>query len=205
MSAASIPRTTSRLARRCSTKIIALNKTVRPYTVRKGDTLYSIASKRALEVKELQSLNVGVDEKKLQPGQTILLPALAYSARDKQILKGIKANGPRVYPVRPGESITEIAANRGIPFEKISELNPNMNLSSLKGGEEILLPEGYYTKREKEMLQGIMPTPTPVLDVNVAAGVGTGLLLVGLLAGAFTSTDVFKSHKIFSIQSQNKP
>jgi LysM repeat protein len=63
----------------------------------------------------------------------------------------------RIYPVRKGETIQAIAANRGIPLDKLTQLNPAVDLNKLKGGEKLLLPGGYYTVREKEMLSTVPP------------------------------------------------
>ena len=40
----------------------------------------------------------------------------------------------------------------GIPIAEIEKLNPDINLSKLVGGENLVLPAGFYTKREKEVL-----------------------------------------------------
>lgn len=125
-------------------------------------------------------MNKKVDVREVRPGQTILLPANALSDRDRKILNGIKAKGPRVYPVRKGETIREIAQNRGIPMEKIRELNPRTDLRRIKSGQQILLPPGYYTTREKELLQGIMPTDKPFLDPSTKFQLGAlGIILIG--------------------------
>lgn len=67
---------------------------VRPYTVRKGDTLSSVCEKRGFELKDVLALNYGLDADLIVEGQTILLPASNLSARDKEILGGI---GPKTY------------------------------------------------------------------------------------------------------------
>ena len=65
---------------------------VRPYTVRKGDTLASIAEKRGLELKSLQKLHHEESNlNNLAEGQKILLPAGKLSARDKDIISGARA------------------------------------------------------------------------------------------------------------------
>jgi hypothetical protein len=40
----------------------------------------------------------------------------------------------------------------GIPLAEVEKLNPEVKLSELLGGEKILLPAGFYTQREKEVL-----------------------------------------------------
>ena len=75
----------------------------------------------------------------------------------------------RIYPVRKGETIQAIAANRGIPLDKLTQLNPAMDLNKLKGGEKLLLPGGYYTVREKEMLSTVQPLVATLLPPYVFA------------------------------------
>jgi LysM repeat protein len=131
----------------------------RPYTVRKGDYLYAVARKRGISIEQIKALNPSLDvttEDYLVPGMTILLPAGKLSERDNQILSGIGSGSKtRIYPVRKGETIQAIAANRGIPIEKLKQLNPAVDLEKLKGDEKLLLPGGYYTVREKEMLSTV--------------------------------------------------
>uniref|UniRef100_A0A7S0WQV1 LysM domain-containing protein n=1 Tax=Pyramimonas obovata TaxID=1411642 RepID=A0A7S0WQV1_9CHLO len=132
----------------------------RPYTVREGDTLFQIAKKRGISIDQMKALNARLDlnTELLHPGDTILLPAGKLSERDLQILSGIgKGSNMRIYSVRKGENIESIASNRGIPLSEVEKLNPDTNLSKLVGGENLLLPAGFYTKREKEVLSQVMP------------------------------------------------
>jgi len=157
----------------------------RPYTIRKGDSLYQIAKKRGLKVDQVKALNPALNDKTenyLVPGETILLPAGKLSQRDTEILAGIGSGKTRIYPVRKGETIETVAANRKIPLDKLKALNPTIDLQKLKGGENILLPSGYYTTREKEMLSVVMPESAlsftrasaalPVVLLIMLAGVG---------------------------------
>lgn len=77
-------------------------------------------------------LNPDVSGKKLQAGQTILLPAAKLSARDKEILDGI-GSSYRVYPVRKGETVADIMAKRGIQKAEMQALNPGMDLNKSQG------------------------------------------------------------------------
>lgn len=62
---------------------------MRPYTVRKGDTLTTIASKRGMSVEEIRKCNAGrVMDSEVKVGETILLPAGKLSKRDGEIIEG---------------------------------------------------------------------------------------------------------------------
>jgi len=164
----------------------------RPYTVRKGDYLYAVARKRGIAVEQIKALNPSLDvntEDYLVPGMTILLPAGKLSERDQAILSGIGSGSKtRIYPVRKGETIQAIAANRGIPLDKLTQLNPAMDLNKLKGGEKLLLPGGYYTVREKEMLSTVMPDSALArpgdqrLSVAVPVVLTLGLIVAAVVA-----------------------
>jgi len=161
---------------------------VRPYTVRKGDTLESIASKRSMSPNDVKKYNKSLSKEgaELSPGMTILLPAERLSKRDQEIIDGIKGiNEPRVYPTRGGETIEDIITPRKISKADVERLNPNLKLGSLKPGTRVFLPPGKYTVREKEMLQGcgILPAETlnplavlgtPLARNTLAAVVGVG-------------------------------
>jgi hypothetical protein len=143
--------------------VAAGQASMRPYTLRKGDTLETIAQKRSMSVAEIMRCNAKKDGDAIGVGDTILLPAGKLSARDTEIIGGIaKINQPRVYPTRRGESIMDIIEPRGIAFEDVKRLNPGVNLGTFVNGETLLLPPGKYTAREKEMLQGcgILPAET---------------------------------------------
>lgn len=141
-----------------ASSVKAFQGTVRPYTLRSGDTLESISKKRALTVEQLLGINPELDPKKLRDGQTILLPSEKLSSRDKEILDGIGA-GYRVYPVREGETVSDIITKRKITMEEMQSLNPGVDFMALKANQVLKLPASKYTVREREMLigSGILP------------------------------------------------
>jgi LysM repeat protein len=155
---ATLPRRDGVVRRTVPRRALVVVANVRPYTVRKGDTLASIASKRGMSVEEVKRNNKSRSpsaDAEVKPGETILLPAGKLSKRDSEIIAGItKINQPREYPTRKGETIGEIIGQRGISFEDVQRLNPGVNLGTFNAGERLKLPPGKYTTREKEMLQG---------------------------------------------------
>ncbi|KAK3253267.1 hypothetical protein CYMTET_37476 [Cymbomonas tetramitiformis] len=163
----------------------------RPYTVRQGDWLTSIANKRGLGINEIRALNPGLDDDKIVPGQTILLPAGRFSQRDLEILSGIGTGPTRIYPVRKGETIEAIAASRGIALPAVEELNPTVDIYDLSGGENILLPAGQYSMREKEVLSTVMPG-----EALQSSPLGAKQAIIGgglLVACGFAFALVFRS------------
>mmetsp|Transcript_18534 Transcript_18534/g.60381 ORF Transcript_18534/g.60381 Transcript_18534/m.60381 type:complete len:211 (+) Transcript_18534:13-645(+) len=159
---------------------------VRPYTVRKGDTFDSVAQKRGITANELLRLNKRVHTGQLKTGETILIPTLVFSERDREILKGIRTVGPRTYPLRKGENVADVAKARGVSMDEVAALNKGLNLKSKHQGE-ILLPNGKYTQREKEMLSSVIPMEaTGIRTIQLSPqqiGIGMGTLVV---LGAYT-------------------
>ncbi len=156
---------------------------MRPYTLRKGDTLESIAQKRSMSVDEIMKNNKKKDGDAIKVGDTILLPAGKLSSRDTEIIDGIeKINQPRVYPTRKGESIMDIIEPRNIAFEDVKKLNPGVNLGTFNNGEKLKLPPGKYTVREREMLQGCGILPAETVNPLSVLVSPTSLAAVGFVA-----------------------
>ena len=71
-------------------------------------------------------MNPEVSSANAVPGKTILLPAGKLSSRDKEILGGI-GQSYRIYPVRDGETLSDIMSKRGITRQEIEVLNPGLD------------------------------------------------------------------------------
>ena len=159
---------------------------MRPYTLRAGDTLETIAQKRGMSVEEIRKCNSGKLKEQgseIKVGETILLPAGKLSARDNEIIEGIaKINEPRIYPTRKGESIMDIIEPRGIHFEDVKKLNPGVNLGTFVNGEKLKLPPGKYTVREREMLQGCGILPAETVNPFAVLVSPNALALLGAVA-----------------------
>ncbi|CAK0782839.1 hypothetical protein CVIRNUC_006034 [Coccomyxa viridis] len=175
---------------RCTvSKAITAALSVRPYTVRKGDTLELIAQKREVTTREIVALNHGIDPQNIQEKQTILIPAGKLSSRDKEILAGIGPRSYRTYPVRSGEDISDIISKRGITRPEVDALNPDVNLDRLSAAQVIKLPAGKYTVREREMLSGVAGAPESYFMPGNAFSNG---LIFCIVAGCALSAWLFK-------------
>ncbi|KAK9845429.1 hypothetical protein WJX81_006262 [Elliptochloris bilobata] len=175
-------------AQRCITSSI----TVRPYTVRKGDTLQSIAEKREIEVGQLTKLNHDRNPENLKEGQTILLPAGKLSFRDKEILAGIGSGNYRTYPVRENETIADIISKRNITRAEVDALNQGVNLNKLGENQLIKLPAGKYTVREREMLTGTAGAPS---EYFMPGNPFSNSLILVLVAGVAYSAWLFRQRE----------
>lgn len=105
----------------------SLNPTNEYYTVKKGDTLYSIASKNNLTVQELKDLN-NLTSNNLSIGQTLL------------IKKNPKENtNVTTYNVKSGDTLYSIAKKYNTTVNAITTLN-NLASNSLSIGQTIKIP-----------------------------------------------------------------
>ena len=84
-------------------------------------------------MKEVLKLNPGLDPNNLKEGSSLTLPLGKLSARDRQILDGMRAGNYRLYPVRAGERLDDILAKRGITMDEFVALNPDVNVNRVKG------------------------------------------------------------------------
>jgi hypothetical protein len=107
--------------------------------------------------------------------------------RDREILKGIAPAGPRQYPLRKGETVSDVLKGRGVSMAEAQALNPGVDLAKASAGQLIKLPYGRYTQREKEMLSSVVPASSLGL-AGVAVPTGAQLqggLLVMLAIAAY--------------------
>lgn len=94
------------------------------YTVRRGDTLTSIAKQHGVKVSELRRWN-RIRKDRLRPGDTIhLRPAT------------------RTYKIRKGDTLSRIAKREAVTTKAIVALNPGINPKKIRSGQRIVLPGG---------------------------------------------------------------
>jgi hypothetical protein len=115
-----------------------------------------------------------------------VLPRPRAPQRDREILKGIAPTGPRSYPLRAGETVSDVLKGRGVTMAEAAALNPSVDLNKASAGQIIKLPYGRYTQREKEMLSSVVPASSLGLAgvaVPTGAQLQAGLLVALLIAG----------------------
>ncbi|MBW2526505.1 MAG: penicillin-insensitive murein endopeptidase [Deltaproteobacteria bacterium] len=94
------------------------------YTVRRGDTLTSIAKKHGVKVSELRRWN-RLHKDRIQPGDLLhLRPAT------------------RVYQVRKGDTLGRIAKREGTTTAEIVRLNPGIDPKKIRVGQSLQVPGG---------------------------------------------------------------
>ena len=101
------------------------------YIVKKGDSLYSIASQYGITVNELKSAN-NLSSNLLQIGQVLKIP--------KSGLEDIPQNGNSVsYVVQRGDTLYKIASQYGVSVNDIISAN-NLTSTNLTIGQQLIIP-----------------------------------------------------------------
>ena len=136
------------------------NRSPTTYTVKKGDTVPSVAKKFGISSNTVRWANDLTDTDALEPGRKLtILPT-----------SGV------MYTVKGGESVTSIASKFNATPSRIIAFN-DLELSGVKGGQRIIIPDGQKT---------VAPVEAPVTNSGPGYGLGGNVVdaaLVGASAG----------------------
>jgi LysM repeat protein len=116
------------------------------YTIAKGDTFSTIATKFHVTAKAIADANPGVDSKKLQIGQKIHIPAptatptpTAPAGMGTTSTEMPAATGEQTYTVKSGDNLTKIASQFGISVKALRAAN-SLKTDSIKVGQKLKIP-----------------------------------------------------------------
>lgn len=101
------------------------------YVVRRGQTLGSIAKQNGVSVEALKTAN-GLRSDTVFVGQRLAIPTGVAAA----------ASGGNVYVVRPGDTLTGIAAQQGVSLASLAKLNGIAPDSLVKVGQKLQVAGG---------------------------------------------------------------
>lgn len=90
------------------------------YTVKKGDTLYGIATRYGISVNDLKNAN-NLTSNTLSIGQVIVIP------------------GSNIYTVKSGDTLYSIARNNNVTVDAIKRAN-NLSSNLLSVGQKLIIP-----------------------------------------------------------------
>ncbi|MDE5680967.1 MAG: LysM peptidoglycan-binding domain-containing protein [Mailhella sp.] len=113
------------------------------YTVKQGDTLYSIAKSHGLSVAELQTHNKNLSTS-ISIGQKIVIPSKTQLAAAK----------PIVHIVKKGETLYSISKNYNVTVDAIVAYN-NLADNSLSIGQKVKIPNTNYTMASADNSENI--------------------------------------------------
>lgn len=104
------------------------------YTIRPGDTFFSLARRFGVTVEDLIRANPGVDPDTLLVGQHICIPVAEPPG------PGVCPPGTFPYVVRPGDTFFSLAARFNTTVEAIAAANPGVNPNNLRIGQLLCIP-----------------------------------------------------------------
>lgn len=109
------------------------------YTVKKGDSLWSIANKYGLTVNELKALN-NLTSNTINVGQNLLVKVEEEIIPDEYL----------VYTVKNGDTLYKIANQYNTTVSVLMNIN-NLNNSNLTINQQLLIPKYDENEKEKEI------------------------------------------------------
>lgn len=138
------------------------------YTVKKGDTLYSIARKFGTTVDELKSLN-NLSSNLLSIGQKLL------------VTDELQENG--VYTVQKGDTLYSIAKKYNTTVDKLMSMN-NLTTNLLSINQQLIIPENinlntYIVKSGDTLYSIARSNNTTVSAIMIANNLTSDILSIG--------------------------
>lgn len=114
------------------------------YIVKRGDTLYSIATKYNTTVAELKQLN-NLTSNTLSIGQELLIPSSNNEIPDLEPpttppTEELPSTETEIYIVKKGDSLWLIAKNNNTTVDELIKLN-NLSTINLQIGDQLLIPK----------------------------------------------------------------
>lgn len=149
------------------------------YTVKKGDTLYSISKKYQLTVPELRTANNLAENDVIKIGQKLIIPsadisnaAALSSTKDVPTNTTTKQN-TKTYVVKAGDTLYGIARNSEIKLHELLAMNNMDSSTTLKVGQKILIPDNKkeLPKKQEETKPATTKPTTKDNEVVIANGV----------------------------------
>ena len=119
--------------------LIAQQKKYVAYTVKKGETIKSIAKSYNLSKRDLLRLNPGVSRKP-KPNTVIIVPNINYG---KVVVEEI-GSASKLYTVKPKETLFGISRKFGITIEELKAVNPELT-NAVEIGMKLVIPEPSIT------------------------------------------------------------
>jgi murein DD-endopeptidase MepM/ murein hydrolase activator NlpD len=114
------------------------------YKVRKGDSLWKIADRYNIYIKDILRVNPKLKKRKyLRPGQKICIPH-----KKRRTVKRKSSGGYFIYVVKPGDSLEKIGKRFGVSWKKIKKIN-NLKGTRIRVGQKLKIPSRKVAKKKK--------------------------------------------------------
>lgn len=109
------------------------------YTVRAGDTFYSIARQNDVSLQDLLNANSNLNPDQLRIGQEICVPT-GRPSRPSRPPRPRPACPGRIYTVQAGDTLYRIATRFGYSLNTLLAANPGLDPDLIQVGQELCLP-----------------------------------------------------------------
>lgn len=136
------------------TGVLVLAQPAQAYTVQPGDTLWSIALRNGVTVRQLASANGLSDPNAIFPGEQITIPQTASTAG--------------TYTVRPGDTLWSIASNLGVHVNQLLGLNAIADPDLIKPGQHLNVPGTLAPASTGPLPPGATAAPPPPISLTRA-------------------------------------
>lgn len=129
------------------------------HTVKSGESIYSIAKKYGVSESDIYNLNPKSKGVLLQLKTILLIPNKKSLSNNKDILSSnIKSD---IHIVEAGESLYKISKKYNITIDKLIELNPSINPSTIQIGDKIIV------NQKKEEIKSNSKEINPILNKSI--------------------------------------
>jgi len=117
-----------------SAQAASLPNAAREYVVQPGDTLLGIAIRYGVSMAAIQALNDIADPGLIRAGQTLKIPAHKTQPGENAWWT--------LYVVRPGDTLSAIAARFGLPVAELARVNRLASTAIIRVGQKLTIPTG---------------------------------------------------------------
>ncbi|MBM4305691.1 MAG: LysM peptidoglycan-binding domain-containing protein [Deltaproteobacteria bacterium] len=133
------------------------------YTVKSGDSLYSISKSYGISIESLKEAN-GLEGSHLKPNQVLLIPNPKKRPTGKTVQRALPETEP--YIVKQGDNLYTISKKAGLSIEEIKRLN-QLRTDVLKTGQRLVLTkkENGRTEEVEELGDG-----EEIREIDLARG-----------------------------------
>lgn len=131
---------------------------VQNYTVRRGDTLYSIARANGMDVKTLREINGMKEKSVLRAGMKIKVARTEPTSEPRTVPVSRAAREPapevRKHKVAQGETLNSISRKYGISLAELAQINSLKDKCALRAGQELIVSPAPAGSKKTTSLQG---------------------------------------------------
>jgi LysM repeat protein len=128
-------------------KELAVGPGQKLYTVSKGDNLFTIARINKTSVSEIQKENPNLDPRRLQLGQTIIIPAA--KSEPVQSPSQPTVSGQKMYVVQSGDNLQKISKELNVSVSSLMQHN-NLRSTKIDIGQQLSVPSNELAKSKQD-------------------------------------------------------